>query len=152
MICDYHEYISKLSLESELDLLKYCNINMLTSILTQNKLKYTSCYKTGKLAKKLWQIGSDSPKIFAIKGFLPYIQGYMNTQYRWGNWNCELDEEDHNTFVVVFIMTEYIVGYIFKAITYHHLLLKICTCSTIEGVLQLKLITKIRLFVLCTTI
>jgi len=43
MICGYHEYISKLLIESELDLLKYCNINILTSILMQNKLKCTSC-------------------------------------------------------------------------------------------------------------
>jgi len=41
MIRGYHEYISKLSLENELDLLKYRNIDIPTSILTQNKLKRT---------------------------------------------------------------------------------------------------------------
>ena len=43
MIHGYHQYISKLLFQSKLDLLKYCNINILTSILTQNKLKCTSC-------------------------------------------------------------------------------------------------------------
>jgi len=43
------------------------------------------------------------------------------------------DGDNHDTFPVVVIMTEYIVGHILKAITYHHLLLKICTCSTIRG-------------------
>jgi len=38
-IRDYHKYISKISLESELDLLKYCNIDMLTLIIMQNKFK-----------------------------------------------------------------------------------------------------------------
>ena len=57
MIHGYHEYISKLSLVSKLDLLKYCNVDTLTSILMQNKLKHTShcctphVTKTGKLAK-----------------------------------------------------------------------------------------------------
>jgi len=58
------------------------------------------------------------------------------------------DGDNHNTFVVVVIMTEYIIGHILKAITYHHLLLKIVHAALFEGVLQLKLITKIRLFVL----
>jgi len=40
--------------------------------------------------------------------------------------------DNHDTFAVL-IMTEYIVGHVFKAINYHHLLLKICTCSTIRG-------------------
>jgi len=55
MICGYHEYISKLSLESELDLLKYCNIHILTLILNETikaQLR-ASYYKTGKLAKKV---------------------------------------------------------------------------------------------------
>jgi len=64
MIRGYHKYIRKLSLESELNLLKYCNIDILTSILTQSKLKLTShCCKrlmlhtkNGKLVKKSWQI------------------------------------------------------------------------------------------------
>jgi len=45
-------------------------------------------------------------------------------------------------------MIEYIVRHVLKAITYHHLLLKFVHASLFEGVLQLKLITKIRLFVL----
>jgi len=36
MICGYHEYVSKLLLESELDFLKYCNIDIVTLILMQN--------------------------------------------------------------------------------------------------------------------
>jgi len=36
MVHGYHKYINKLSLESELDLLKYCDIDILTSILKQN--------------------------------------------------------------------------------------------------------------------
>jgi len=48
-----HECISKLLLESELDLLKHCNIDILTSILTQNKLKCTShCCACLKLQKQ----------------------------------------------------------------------------------------------------
>jgi len=60
------------------------------------------------------------------------------------------DGDDHDTFVVrvVVIMTEHIVGHILKVITYHHLLLKIVHAALFEGVLQFKLITKIRLFVL----
>jgi len=30
-------------------------------------------------------------------------------------------------------MTEHIVGHVLKAITYYHLLLKVCTCGTIRG-------------------
>jgi len=37
-------------------------------------------------------------------------------------------------------MTEYIVGHVFKAITYHHLLLKIShTCGTIRGCPTIKI-------------
>jgi len=49
------------------------------------------------------------------------------------------DGDDHDTFVVVVIMTEYIVGHILKAITYHHLLSKICTCGTIRGCATIKI-------------
>jgi len=49
------------------------------------------------------------------------------------------DGDDHDTFVVVVIMTEYIVGHILKAITYHHLLLKIYTCGTIRGCATIKI-------------
>jgi len=49
------------------------------------------------------------------------------------------DGDNHNTFVVVIIMTEYIVGHILKAITYHHLLLKTCTCGTIWGCAAIKI-------------
>jgi len=45
-------------------------------------------------------------------------------------------------------MTEYIVEHILKAITYHHLLLKFAHVALFKGVLQLKLIMIIRLFVL----
>jgi len=48
------------------------------------------------------------------------------------------DGDDHNTFAVV-IMTEHIVGHVLKAITYHHLLLKICTCGTIRGCATIKI-------------
>jgi len=36
-------------------------------------------------------------------------------------------------------MTEYIVGHVLKAITYYHLLLKICTCSTIRECATIKI-------------
>jgi len=49
------------------------------------------------------------------------------------------DGDNHNTFAVVVNMTEYIVGHILKAITYHHLLLKICTCGTIQGYATIKI-------------
>ena len=42
MICGCHNYVRKLLLESKLYLLKYCNIDILTSILMPNKLKCTS--------------------------------------------------------------------------------------------------------------
>ena len=49
------------------------------------------------------------------------------------------DGKNHDTYAVVVIMTEYIVGHILKAITYHHLLLKICTCGTIQGCATIKI-------------
>jgi len=79
-----------------------------------------------------------------------YIQGYMNARYRW-HGHSELwvkDGDNHDTFAVVVIMTEYIIGHILKAITYYYLLLKNVHAALFEGVLQLKWITKIRLFVL----
>jgi len=63
-------------------------------------------------------------------------------------WNK--DRDDHDTFAVVVIMTEYIVGHILKAITYHHLLLKICTCGTIQGYTTIKINHKNK--VICTRI
>jgi len=42
------------------------------------------------------------------------------------------DGDNHNTLAVVVIVTEYIVGHVLKVITYHYLLLKICTCGTIR--------------------
>jgi len=78
MICSHHEYISKLSLKSELDLLKYCNIDILTSILIQNKLKHTSCCcmhlmlrKMGNGWKKLVNCcdSPNLPKFFPSKVF-----------------------------------------------------------------------------------
>ena len=62
-----------------------------------------------------------------------YTQSYMNAQYRWAL------RSNHSIFVVVVIMAEYIVWHILKAITYHHLLLKICTCSTIRGCTTIKI-------------
>jgi len=47
-------------------------------------------------------------------------------------------EDDHDTFAVV-IMIEYIVGHVLKAITYHHLLLKICTYGIIRGCATIKI-------------
>jgi len=49
------------------------------------------------------------------------------------------DGDDHDTFAVVVIMTEYIVGHVLKAITYHHLLLKISMCGTIWGCATIKI-------------
>jgi len=49
------------------------------------------------------------------------------------------DVDNHDTFSVVVIMTEYIVGHILKAVTYHHSLLKICTCGTIRGCATIKI-------------
>jgi len=60
------------------------------------------------------------------------------------------DGDNHDTFVVVVIMTEYIVWYILKAITYHHLLLIICTCGTIWGCTTIKINHKNK--VICTWI
>jgi len=47
-------------------------------------------------------------------------------------------------------MTEYTVGHILKAITYHHLLLKNCTCGTIRGCATIKINHKNK--VICTQI
>ena len=60
------------------------------------------------------------------------------------------DGDNHDTFAVVVIMTDYIVGHILKAITYHHLLLKICTCGTIWGCATIK--TNHKNKVICTQI
>jgi len=60
------------------------------------------------------------------------------------------DGDDHNTFAVVVIMTECIVAHILKAITYYHLLLKICTCGTIQGCVKIKINYKNK--VICTRI
>jgi len=49
------------------------------------------------------------------------------------------DGDNLDTFVIVVNMTEYIVGHVLKAITYHHLLLKICTCGTIWGCATIKI-------------
>jgi len=80
MIHGYHKYIGKLSLESELDLLKYCNINILTSILTQNQLKHTShCFtclmlqnrKIGKNFGEL-EVIHQIRESFSLQSFLLY--------------------------------------------------------------------------------
>jgi len=60
------------------------------------------------------------------------------------------DGGDHDTFAVVVIMTKHIVGHILKTITYHHLLLKICTCSTIRGCATIKINCENK--VICTRI
>jgi len=60
------------------------------------------------------------------------------------------DGDDHDTFAVVVIMTEHIVGHVLKVITYHHLLLKICTCGTIWGCATIKINYKNK--VICTQI
>jgi len=75
MIHGHHEYISKLLLESELDLLKCYNIDVLTSILTQTIEAQLTLLRTPHVTKqenwqKLWQIGiysSNSPKFFTIR-------------------------------------------------------------------------------------
>ena len=36
-------------------------------------------------------------------------------------------------------MTEHIVGHVLKAITYYHLLLKLCTCGTSRGFATIKI-------------
>jgi len=81
MIRGYHQYISKLSFESELDLLNVANIDILTSILTQNKLKRTSrCCVRLMLQnrnigeKKLANCcdSPNSPKFFPFQSFLLY--------------------------------------------------------------------------------
>jgi len=69
MIRGYHEYITKLSLESELDLLKYCNMDILTSILTENKLKCTSHCCACLMLQKMKEVAnccdsSNLPKFF----------------------------------------------------------------------------------------
>jgi len=60
------------------------------------------------------------------------------------------DRDNHNTFVVVVIMTEYIAGHVLKAITYHHFLLKTCTCGTIRGCATIKINHENKVF--CTRI
>jgi len=79
MIRGYHDNISKLLLESELDILKYCNINILTSICMQNKVHLTllclpHVTKQENWWNFFWQIGSNllnSPNFFTTKVF-PY--------------------------------------------------------------------------------
>jgi len=74
----------------------------------------------------------------------------MNARYMVGG-HSELwvkDEDNHDTFVVVVIMTEYIGGHVLKTITYHHLLLNFVQAALFKGALKLKLHMKIMLFVL----
>jgi len=77
MIHNYLEYISKISFESELDLLKYCNINIFTSIHMQNKLKYTSCCCMRLMLQNQenWQ---KSWQIVVIRQSLPKFLLYSN--------------------------------------------------------------------------
>jgi len=54
-------------------------------------------------------------------------------------------------------MTEYIVGHVLKAITCHHLLLKIGACSTIRGCATIKInyenkVFRTRIVTHCSTI
>ena len=49
------------------------------------------------------------------------------------------DGDNHDTFAVVIIMKEYIIGHVLKATTYHQLLLKICICGTIRGCATIKI-------------
>jgi len=49
------------------------------------------------------------------------------------------DGDNHDTFAVVVIITKRIVGHVLKAITNHHLLLKICTCGTIRRCATIKI-------------
>jgi len=91
MICGYHEYISKLLLESELNLLKYCNIDILTSILMQdkNKVHFTLLVvphvtKNEKLAKKSWQIVviyQICQSFFASKVFYCTVYMYISGKF-----------------------------------------------------------------------
>jgi len=60
------------------------------------------------------------------------------------------DGDNHDTIAVLIIMTEHIVEHVLKAITYHHLLLKICTCGTIRGCATIKINHKNK--VICTWI
>jgi len=60
------------------------------------------------------------------------------------------DGDNYNTFAMVVIMTKHIVGHVLKAVTYHHLLLKICICDTIWGCATIKINYKNK--VICTWI
>jgi len=60
------------------------------------------------------------------------------------------DGNNHDTFAVVVIVIEYIVGHVLKAITYYHLLLKNCTCGTIRECTTIKINHKNK--VICTRI
>jgi len=90
MIHGYHEYMLKLSLESELDLLKYCNIDILTLILTQNKLKCTSHWCAHLMLQKQenWQKNfGESEVIHQIRQtFLPPM--FFMVRYKVSSKTC----------------------------------------------------------------
>jgi len=73
---------------------------------------------------------------------------YKNARYGWALELWVKDEDDHDTFAVVIIMTEYIVEHVLKAITCHHLLLRVCTCDTIRGCATIKINHENKVFVL----
>jgi len=60
------------------------------------------------------------------------------------------DGDNHDTLAVVVNMTEYIVGHVLKAITYYHLLLRICTCGTIWECTKIKIKINHKNEVICT--
>jgi len=74
---------SKLSLESELDLLKYCNIDILTLILMQNKLKCTSCCCMCLMLRKQknWQKNFGELEVICQSFLPPKFLLYSITNY-----------------------------------------------------------------------
>jgi len=86
MIHGYHQYISKLSFENEPDFLKCCNIDILISILRQNKLKRTSrccaclMLQNRNIGKKVGELlwFAKYAKVFSLPKFFTVRYDSMN--------------------------------------------------------------------------
>jgi len=67
--------------------LKHCNINIVTSILTQNKLKCTSCLCSHLMLQK-WEIGKKVGKLLWFAKFTKvfYCTVCNSAHFLWNQW------------------------------------------------------------------
>jgi len=152
IVAQGHYYFYPKNKDKTLQIVPQCDIIWGCTTIKFYTHMHTTSYILNKILPFYWQLMTTATILSVVFNFI--IHGDHTYKAIWmlnmGGHSVLWveDGDDHDTFVVVVIMTEYIVGHVLKAITYHHLLLKICTCGTIWGCTTIKLITKIRLFVL----